>query len=332
MAAEWIGPAIGAGASLIGAGASAVATGNLNKKNRAWQEQQSKEQREWSEGMWNSQNAWNMEMWNKENEYNSPAQQIERLREAGLNPLFYGLDGTGNASALESAQPLGYERASSFEYQNPVTAGIDSAYKMSQLTNLQAQTQKIKSETKAIDAKLPFEVDSLKAQVRNSNLSSDAQETINKYLDRQQEAELRLKDANASEAEKSVEKAVAEIDKMDYEKTTMYIGWLETLERILNLQKQRELTDKQMEELSSLIAKNSAEAKKIGLDVQNYDDITVIGTASTSMRFGPFSVAEGEPITLGMKKAAEEHLKQLKEEEKKSKPKSMKDIKAEYPE
>lgn len=182
---------------------------------------------------------------------------------------------------------------------------------MAQVANIQAQTNKTKSETKMIDAKLPFEVESLKTQIRSSNLSADAQETVNKYIDRQQEAEIRMKNATSAEAEKSVEKAVAEIDKMDYEKTTMYIGWLETQEKILTLQKNRELTDKQMDELQSLINVNNATASKIGLDVSNYDDITVIGTASQTMKIGPFSVQEGEPITLGMKKAAQEHKKEL---------------------
>lgn len=49
------------------------------------------------------QNDWNMMMWNKENEYNSPAAKLARLQAAGLNPLFYGLDGAGTASSLQSA-------------------------------------------------------------------------------------------------------------------------------------------------------------------------------------------------------------------------------------
>ena len=314
MAVEW-GPIIAAGISAAGSAASGVAAGKLNKKNRDWQEKMAAQQREYSTEMLNRQNAWNLELWNKENEYNSPEAQVQRLRDAGLNPLFYGLDGTGNASSLESAQPLGYERAESNFSLNPVSASIDSAVKMAQVANIEAQTEKTKSETGAINAKLPFEVESLKAQVRQSNLSSDAQETINKYLDKQQEAELRVKNSSAAEADSMVQKAGAEIEKMDYEKTTMYIGWLETQEKILTLQKQRELTDKEMEELASLISKNNAEAKKIGLDVSNYDDITVIGTASHNIKMGPVSVQEGQPITLAMKKAAEAHAEELKKKQ-----------------
>lgn len=49
------------------------------------------------------QNEWNLNMWNKQNEYNSPVAQRQRLEAAGLNPIFNGLDGAGNAGALQSA-------------------------------------------------------------------------------------------------------------------------------------------------------------------------------------------------------------------------------------
>lgn len=45
----------------------------------------------------NAQNAYNMQMWKMQQEYNSPANQMKRYREAGLNPnLIYG---SGSASA-----------------------------------------------------------------------------------------------------------------------------------------------------------------------------------------------------------------------------------------
>lgn len=49
------------------------------------------------------QNAWNFEQWNRENEYNSPLEKRKRLEAAGLNPIFYGLDGVANAGSLQSA-------------------------------------------------------------------------------------------------------------------------------------------------------------------------------------------------------------------------------------
>lgn len=49
------------------------------------------------------QNQYNIDMWNRQNEYNSPASQMNRLKEAGLNPnLMYGQGSTGNASSAPS--------------------------------------------------------------------------------------------------------------------------------------------------------------------------------------------------------------------------------------
>lgn len=47
----------------------------------------------------NMQNAYNTRMWDLQNEYNSPASQLARMREAGIdiNPTSYAL-GTGNLS------------------------------------------------------------------------------------------------------------------------------------------------------------------------------------------------------------------------------------------
>lgn len=70
--------AISAGAALAGTAASALSTGKLNKKNRQWQEDRMREQ----------------------NEYNHPAQQMARLRQAGINPhLAYSQGSISNSSA-----------------------------------------------------------------------------------------------------------------------------------------------------------------------------------------------------------------------------------------
>lgn len=48
----------------------------------------------------NQQNEYNLNMWNLQNEYNSPAAQMRRYEEAGLNPaLMYGQVTPGNASS-----------------------------------------------------------------------------------------------------------------------------------------------------------------------------------------------------------------------------------------
>jgi len=56
--------------------------------------------------------AWerNIKNWEMQNEYNSPAQQMQRLKEAGLNPnLVYGKGAVGNSAS----QPAPYQKAKS---------------------------------------------------------------------------------------------------------------------------------------------------------------------------------------------------------------------------
>lgn len=46
------------------------------------------------------QNQYNLDMWRMQNEYNSPAAQMQRFKEAGLNPnLIYGQGSNGNAQS-----------------------------------------------------------------------------------------------------------------------------------------------------------------------------------------------------------------------------------------
>ncbi len=95
--------------------------------------------------MFDDQLAYNTEMWNKQNEYNDPLAQRQRLENAGFNPLFHGLDGTGNASGWQSATPIPAQGAS---VENPLAglaAGLagmsDSRLKESQKENTDAKTQ-----------------------------------------------------------------------------------------------------------------------------------------------------------------------------------------------
>nr|QPB07381.1 MAG: DNA pilot protein [Microvirus sp.] len=62
------------------------------------------------------QNDYNTQMWDKQNKYNSPTAQMQRLKEAGLNPaLMYTQGTTGQASAPQPAAvpDIDYSRMSS---------------------------------------------------------------------------------------------------------------------------------------------------------------------------------------------------------------------------
>lgn len=48
-------------------------------------------------------NAYNYWLWQKQAEYNSPKAQVARLKEAGLNPNFNSIDGTGNLGSMPAS-------------------------------------------------------------------------------------------------------------------------------------------------------------------------------------------------------------------------------------
>ena len=61
-------------------------------------------QNEYNVAMFNAENEWNLEQWNRENEYNSASAQVQRLMEAGINPLWAMSSGdAGIAQPLTSA-------------------------------------------------------------------------------------------------------------------------------------------------------------------------------------------------------------------------------------
>ena len=93
---------IAGGLATGAAGAQAIATGKLNKKNRQWQEK-----------MYERQKMDNQE-------YNSPAAQMQRLKAAGLNPhLIYG--------NMSTATPVGPASIGTPDQKTPEIANIGSA-------------------------------------------------------------------------------------------------------------------------------------------------------------------------------------------------------------
>lgn len=83
----------------------------------------------------------NLEMWHKQNLYNHPTQQMQRLKEAGLNPnLVYGSGTSTLAGSGPTKQPT----------QANINTGLDAISKLGQYQNIQltkAQTDNVQAET-----------------------------------------------------------------------------------------------------------------------------------------------------------------------------------------
>lgn len=160
---------------------------------------------------WNREDAeWtnqkNIEFWNIQNEYNTPAAQKQRLLDAGMNPLFYGLDGNV-AGDLSAAQPLGYERASMPNFGNPIQSGIDSVLKAAQIENIQADTA-VKNEESLNKVKerekLIAEADNTRQLINESlsreNLNKSQKENLDKLTSWVDEVQSSIVSKNRSSA------------------------------------------------------------------------------------------------------------------------------------
>lgn len=117
-------PLILAGASLAGGAANAASTARQNKKSRQWSDQQYQRQRDDNIAFWRMQNA-----------YNDPTQQMERLRNAGINPaVMYGGSASGAAgvagsiSTASAPTPQFQSNRLGDSLQDAAGVGINSVY------------------------------------------------------------------------------------------------------------------------------------------------------------------------------------------------------------
>lgn len=99
-------PAITAGAYLLGTLFNYFSQKDANDKNRKAQLDINRQQTEAVERSNKLQREWQNEDFNRVNSFNHPAQQMIRLREAGLNPnLVYGSGAQTTAQAIKTMSP-----------------------------------------------------------------------------------------------------------------------------------------------------------------------------------------------------------------------------------
>lgn len=72
----------------------------------------------------------NVELWNMQNEYNTPFNQMQRLKQAGMNVLYYGLDGNSAGAPAE---------APSAPAKNPFESMLIARQMAEMSANIQAQ-------------------------------------------------------------------------------------------------------------------------------------------------------------------------------------------------
>lgn len=164
-----------------------------------------KKQQQWAQKMYDQQRAHALADWEMQNAYNSPAAQMKRLKDAGLNPhLVYGngADATSNQMPRSSDAPNAQLDALQFEgYAPNLSQFYDTQVKQAQTDNLKAQTV-----TAVEDAKLRA-AQTLETYARTANT---VQQTSKGDWDLKLAKE--LKDVTIDAAKTNVMKMKADLD------------------------------------------------------------------------------------------------------------------------
>lgn len=285
MAAPWLAGAVQAGAGLGGTGISAWSNANQNRKNRQfakdqyWQELQDQysfqgwrdsredsvwnRQNEYDQRMWGMQNKYNEERWNIQNQYDSPAAQMQRFREAGLNPhLIYGQMGNGGsiATAQMDTTATGHSSSSTphASYQgrpadwSSLSSGImgiwDAYQKNVQTDNLKTANELAKEEIalrQQEQIKKAAEIGNILANTATSEYNLDWQKSIRG---------LSLEALKESLRGRKVETDIA-LSRLELEKASQYMSVKKAAEEILNLRGVR-VTNQMEQELKRMEIEN----------------------------------------------------------------------------
>lgn len=167
---------------LAGAGASSLISGITSIFNHQSQKRENERNRDFMREMYDKQVENNIKMWNMQNDYDLPKNQIERLRQAGINPdLYYGGSSVPASSPISSASPSGSSsgyQAYNFGQYDPLTTAQIGLIK-AQTRNLDADSDKKNSEKIILDIDAQTLVDrnmaaldNLKANTKNLDANS----------------------------------------------------------------------------------------------------------------------------------------------------------------
>lgn len=125
-----------------------------------------------------------LEMWNRQNDYNSPANQMARLKAAGINPNF-GFSSGGGATGNASSMPKYNAPTVDYSNRRPV---VDIPQMMAQYQDFQmrkAQIDNVKAQTTNVDARTASEASRnflLGAQGRRSEFDLDTQTMLRPFF------------------------------------------------------------------------------------------------------------------------------------------------------
>uniref|UniRef100_A0AAU8B5V3 DNA pilot protein n=1 Tax=Dulem virus 90 TaxID=3145801 RepID=A0AAU8B5V3_9VIRU len=122
------------------------------------------------------QNGYQWAFWKANNDYNSPASQMQRLEEAGLNPnLVYGNGAATHQATMATAPKVAAA-------QSNMLASLQTANMFGQMANTEAQTDIIRHNLKYAEANnLPYGVPKTPANVIGPQVESGLNSVSNAF-------------------------------------------------------------------------------------------------------------------------------------------------------
>lgn len=249
------------GTVIGGIGGSALsAIGNFfsNKSNQKAQNKLFEKQSAFAKREREAQQNWIENMYEKNNTYNSPAAQMARFKEAGLNPdLIYGQLGDSTASMPSPASQASTPSAGAFTNVNPLQSIGDSisgmAMQKAQIDAIKANTNKTNQETKQLDIQNHALPDSLRQQLTNmreqGKLTAKEIEKTNVVIQNIQ--------TNTQSLQESIKSIQADVllknDELDWRKISHAMDSQRFIEEMRAIKLKYQLDEQQFEHLSKML-------------------------------------------------------------------------------
>ena len=215
----------------IGGAFNSIFQGRQNRKNREFQERENQINRQFA-----------VDMWNKQNEYNLPTNQMQRLRDAGINPHLAYSNGQPMNTSNAPATPSGIgSMPQGIAPQMNIGEIFNALMTKAQIKQMEAQTEKTLAEKEEVEARTEG--------IGKDNKVKDIELT---HKDRQMLAEIGVNEQNIEESKSRVESSVLTNKKVEQE--------------IENLKSQKNLTDQQVDNLKKALVLMDAQINNTKAD------------------------------------------------------------------
>lgn len=172
-------PAIAAGAALLTSAGNNIVAGKMNKRAIRFQRE-----------MFEKQGQRELDYWNMQNQYNLPAEQMKRLKDAGLNPnLVYnnGADAQGATLKAGGAPSMPSQVVPQIDFTSIAQTALATKQLQANIDRTNAETERIKQGTEVGQ----FELEAMKQigqseftrrlQTEMSKANANDEKQINEY-------------------------------------------------------------------------------------------------------------------------------------------------------